>query len=327
MKYENIFKTTPIQPQPQPQLQVQNNPNPNPIHNHISTPQINLNSGILSNTNLRTFQTIFNNKLFMTGTYISVFLIGGAISFVGCSLIYKHMRNKYSMPNHLTDSEVDKILEMERKHLEKKKKEEEEKERMKRMGIYYDDYITKYNIDDMVTKDSEFNEACYIQEYTPDGGIIMKYNVKSDVFWYWSDGMVRYRILDTVARKFCTIFQCRNLYMDIEKEKKEKEEKKKEKENDDKEDDDKKGENDDGQNEEDDDSFLFIDSKRVKEINNRDNNKIVEEEKNMLSLSNKKIYFIRKGSVREFSHTLKESTHVPKEKQISYDDFKQFMIK
>lgn len=327
MKYEDIFKTTPIEP-PVAQIQ-QINSNPNPLPNPV-TPSVNLNSGIFSNMNIKTFQSIYNNKLLMTGTYMSVLLIGGLISFVGCSFIYKSMRDKYTIPNHLTDSEVDKIVEMERKFLEKKKKEEKEKERMKQLGIYYNDYIVKYKTEDMLTKDGDFNESCYIQEYTPDGGVILKYNVKSDVFWYWSDGMIRYRILDTVARKFCTVFQCRNIYMDIEKEK---EEKKNENENENENEEEKEKEKEEKEKEvkqeeeEEDDSFLFIDSKRVKDVNNRENNKPIEEEKNTLSLSNKKIYFIRKGSVRDFSDTLKQATHVPTEKQLSYEDFKQFMIK
>ena len=297
------------------------------------------------------FQTVLSSKLITTGTCISVFLIGGAVSIIGCSLIYKHMKNKYYNKDRLSQHEVDKILEMEKKHIEKKEKEKKEKEKMKHLGLCFNNYITKYTIENITTKESDFNESCFVQEFTPDGGVFMKYNVKSDVFWYWSDGMIRYRVLDTVARKFCTIFRSRQLYMDIEKEEREREleqkEKEKEKEKDTNKDIDtdidtdtphnsekekecieqKKNEPKELHVDDDDDSFLFIDSERVKNINNRDNNKPIEEDKITLSLSNKKIYFIRKGSVRDFSHTLNEITHVPKEKQISYKDFKEFNIK
>ena len=336
MKHNHIIENTPINP-------------------HVRC-DVNINTGtpFFMNIGFKTpsiFQHVLSNKFAMTGTCISVFLIGSVVSIVGCSLIYKHMKMKYKYNNRdrLTQHEVDRILEMEKKHLEKKEREKNERDKMKKLGLYFNDYITKYSIEYISTKERDFNESCFIQEFTPDGGIFMKYNVKSDVFWYWSDSTIRYRVLDTVARKFCTTFRCRQFYMDIEKEEKEKE-KEKEKESDtegsqlDKDNNSDNNNNDINSNgngditnnkknagepdvDDDDDSFLFIDSQRVKNVNNRDNNKPIEEKTTTLSLSNKKLYFIRKGSVRDFSTTLKEITHLPKEKQISYKDFKEFIIK
>ena len=69
-------------------------------------------------------------------------------------------------------------------------------------------------------------------ESTPDGLVFLQYNKKDEGFEWWSDNkQVAYQYLETVARKYVTVFKCANLYIDreddlikqLEKEKEEKE--------------------------------------------------------------------------------------------------------
>ena len=49
---------------------------------------------------------------------------------------------------------------------------------------------------------------------TPDGIVYMKYSKENEGFEYWSDDTIRYKYLETVARKYVTIFSCNDLYID-----------------------------------------------------------------------------------------------------------------
>jgi hypothetical protein len=80
-----------------------------------------------------------------------------------------------------------------------------------------------------------------IIEKTPLGNVLMFYNNKKESFEYYSDNSMPYRFLEVVGRKYVLTFNCRFLYVDMEKElekyekkikdEKEKQEKEKEKEN------------------------------------------------------------------------------------------------
>uniref|UniRef100_A0A6C0II78 Uncharacterized protein n=1 Tax=viral metagenome TaxID=1070528 RepID=A0A6C0II78_9ZZZZ len=82
---------------------------------------------------------------------------------------------------------------------------------------------------------------CFVMEKTPLGNVLMFYNHSRDAFEFFSDNTIPYRYLETVARKYVKIFNCRPIFVDmeeelriceerIEKEEKEKEEQEKEKE-------------------------------------------------------------------------------------------------
>lgn len=58
----------------------------------------------------------------------------------------------------------------------------------------------------------------YIIEYTPLGNVLMFYNNKKDAFEYYSDNTIPYRYLETVARKYIKIHNCRAIYFDMEEE-------------------------------------------------------------------------------------------------------------
>jgi hypothetical protein len=55
-------------------------------------------------------------------------------------------------------------------------------------------------------------------EKTPLGNVILFYDHKRETFAYYSDNTIPYRFLETVARKYVTMFHCKYLYVDMEEE-------------------------------------------------------------------------------------------------------------
>jgi len=80
----------------------------------------------------------------------------------------------------------------------------------------------------------------FIMEKTPLGNVLMLYNNKRGSFEYYSDNTIPYRFLETAGRKYIKIFNCRQIYYDMEEELKKYENKLKEKENEEKEKEEKK---------------------------------------------------------------------------------------
>jgi len=59
---------------------------------------------------------------------------------------------------------------------------------------------------------------CFVIEMTPQGNVLMTYDVKKCSFKYYSDHTIPYRYLEVVGRKFAKQFNCRPLYVDMEEE-------------------------------------------------------------------------------------------------------------
>ena len=57
-----------------------------------------------------------------------------------------------------------------------------------------------------------------IMENTPLGNVIMMYDNNRETFNFYSDNMIPYRFLETVARKYLITYNCRPLYIDMEEE-------------------------------------------------------------------------------------------------------------
>jgi len=70
-------------------------------------------------------------------------------------------------------------------------------------------------------KDYEQLKNNFVFEKTPMGNVIMYYNKDRNSFEYYTDNIIPYRILDTVARKYVLTYDCCELYVDMEKEIKE----------------------------------------------------------------------------------------------------------
>ena len=51
-------------------------------------------------------------------------------------------------------------------------------------------------------------------EDTPQGLMILKYDEKTGIFYYWSEEDLQYRFLETAARRYVQGFACRHIYID-----------------------------------------------------------------------------------------------------------------
>jgi hypothetical protein len=58
----------------------------------------------------------------------------------------------------------------------------------------------------------------FVMEYTPMGNVILTFNPEKDHFEYYSDATIPYRFLETVARKFIIMNNCKAIYIDMENE-------------------------------------------------------------------------------------------------------------
>jgi hypothetical protein len=56
----------------------------------------------------------------------------------------------------------------------------------------------------------------YVMETTPLGNVLMCYDVKKNLFVYYSDKTIPYRYLEVVCRKYVKTFNCRPIYVDME---------------------------------------------------------------------------------------------------------------
>lgn len=68
------------------------------------------------------------------------------------------------------------------------------------------------------TNDNINYEYSSLFEYTPRGNIILKYDPKQEQFYYYCDSKdISFVLLENVARKFVIIFQCFEIFKEIEK--------------------------------------------------------------------------------------------------------------
>ena len=62
-------------------------------------------------------------------------------------------------------------------------------------------------------KNFDFSNSIVLSS-TPKGVVYMRYNNENEGFEYWADKNIDYKYLETVARKYVKIFQCKDLYID-----------------------------------------------------------------------------------------------------------------
>ena len=81
-------------------------------------------------------------------------------------------------------------------------------------------YEDKYCLDFVIKNDKEKNyNILMVEESTPDGSVFMKWNEENESFDYWCDNKeIKYVYLEVVARKYCTMFGCPEIYIDRGKE-------------------------------------------------------------------------------------------------------------
>ena len=56
-------------------------------------------------------------------------------------------------------------------------------------------------------------DKCVVLAGTPDGLVCMRYCAAEEGFEYWANKSIKYNYLEVVARKYVTIFSCRDLYL------------------------------------------------------------------------------------------------------------------
>jgi len=59
----------------------------------------------------------------------------------------------------------------------------------------------------------ELKELGVVEEETPEGCVRMKWD--DTHFLYWSNRPIQYKYLETVARKYCIVYDCRDNYINI----------------------------------------------------------------------------------------------------------------
>jgi hypothetical protein len=73
-------------------------------------------------------------------------------------------------------------------------------------------YEEKYPLNPDISGNIPTNTT--IIEATPDGSVIMSYDYDNEGFRYWSDTTIKYKYLETAARKFVKMNCCSDIYID-----------------------------------------------------------------------------------------------------------------
>tara|TARA_B100000795_G_C22666792_1_gene386319 strand:- start:106 stop:669 length:564 start_codon:yes stop_codon:yes gene_type:complete len=77
----------------------------------------------------------------------------------------------------------------------------------------------EFCLDELEINNNEPNLNDIIEEETTEGHVIMRYNKDNGGFEYWTDkSTINFKILKTVCRKYCLLFDMKNLYIDGYKE-------------------------------------------------------------------------------------------------------------
>ena len=86
-------------------------------------------------------------------------------------------------------------------------------------------YQEKYKDKFLILEDKEFNKEQLDQlknkillENTPLGNVIMFYDNNRETFTYYSDSTIPYRFLETVARKYVVLNDCKNIFVNMDEE-------------------------------------------------------------------------------------------------------------
>jgi hypothetical protein len=73
-------------------------------------------------------------------------------------------------------------------------------------------YEDTFSLEATATESDENYKKEQVEEKTPSGMVRMKYDEEEKCFIYWADNTIPTRYLDTVARKYVTVFDKREWY-------------------------------------------------------------------------------------------------------------------
>tara|TARA_Y100000748_G_scaffold268772_1_gene240498 strand:+ start:1197 stop:2006 length:810 start_codon:yes stop_codon:yes gene_type:complete len=131
---------------------------------------------------------LYIGSLFLAGTF-------GAFAFTSYCIVNKDYKKFKQTVNDDT-----------KKREEDELKQQEEDET--------NSYENKYSLKKALhnEKHCDLSEK-YIFEATPDGVIILNYDIENKSFNYWSDQTINYKYLQTAARRFVFDYQCKDYYI------------------------------------------------------------------------------------------------------------------
>ena len=179
--------------------------------------------------------------------------------------------------------------------------------------IKYEDKYSLENLKEDVNFDKEsIKSSRFVQERTPDGNIFLRWNIKKDGFEYWSDNNIKYIYLETAARKYCKVFDCKSLYIDRNKDIEEKKEKLKQLEERN------NMSNEDKEEEEEETNSVFVKLKSNK-------NTAVKKEKEIVATNSNK--YVHSGKISELNILDKDIDTELKfnsKKKMTFSDFKNY---
>jgi hypothetical protein len=82
--------------------------------------------------------------------------------------------------------------------------------------IYYENLYGFGLKKEQLIESNENIEKQRVEEETPDGNAVLQW--EDDHFVYWSDQQISYKYLETLARKYVILYDCRDKYINIYKE-------------------------------------------------------------------------------------------------------------
>lgn len=89
------------------------------------------------------------------------------------------------------------------------------KEEVKYEEKYKDKYALLEN-NEISEQRLEGLKSAIVMETTPIGNVILFYDKNRDTFTYYSDNAIPYRFLETVARKYVVIHNCKSIFIDMD---------------------------------------------------------------------------------------------------------------
>ena len=172
------------------------------------------------------FYTSYTNSsdILLNGSILFVTsFTGGFVSFLGCSLIYKSMKDKYQIINYrdgkpslLCASSTKFRFDSDSSDTELETKDKDESNHSVSLPNY-DEYIQRWIIDRNHNDHKGVDEHIpfdFVEELTSNGLVYLTYLKDQKRFHYWSNNTINYNILCAVARKFCIIYGCVDYYLD-----------------------------------------------------------------------------------------------------------------
>jgi len=75
-------------------------------------------------------------------------------------------------------------------------------------------YEYQYPLEEAENNGDRDYKKCIVLSNTPKGLVYMRYCKEDEGFEYWADNSIDYKYLETAARKYVTIFSCRDIYID-----------------------------------------------------------------------------------------------------------------